>query len=85
MLQGVVIVVAHGLQLADSRIDHSPTHPQLPSHIRDAAKADLQRLNHGVAASVVFRQRTEVEPHECFVRLIVASKLVHPVTGLLDL
>ena len=56
-----VILVAHGLQLADSRIDRSPAYPQHSRHIRETAKADLQRLDHGVAASVVFRKRTQVD------------------------
>jgi len=58
---GGVILVAHGLQLADSRIDRSPAHPQHSRHIRETAKADLQRLDRGVAASLLFRQRTQVD------------------------
>jgi len=58
---GGVILVAHGLQLADSRIDRSPVHPQHSRHIRETAKADLQRLDRGVAASLLFRQRTQVD------------------------
>ena len=60
-LWGGVILVAHGLQLADSRIDRSPAHLQHSRHIRETAKADLQRLDRGVAASLLFRQRTQVD------------------------
>ena len=58
---GGVILVAHGLQLADPRIDRSPAHPQHSRHIRETAKADLQHLDRGVAASLLFRQRTQVD------------------------
>ena len=73
---GGVILVAHGLQLADSRIDRSPAHPQHSRHIRETAKADLRS---GVGALPA----ANASRHEVFVRLIVALKFVHQVTSIL--
>jgi hypothetical protein len=73
----VGVVVAHRLQFANPGVDRSPAHAQDPRHISNAAEADLQRFDRGVAAPVVLRQRTAIDPHGVFVRLFVTSKLVH--------
>jgi hypothetical protein len=73
----VGVVLAHVLQLADAGVEGAAAHPQDARDIGDAPKADLQRLQRGVAAPVVLRQRAGVDAHELFVRLIVAWKLVH--------
>ena len=71
------IVVAHLLQLAYPRVDRTATHAQHPCNIGYAAITNLQRLDRGIAAPMIFRQRPAVQPHRFLVDCPVTRKFVH--------
>jgi len=75
----IMIVVAHRVQLVNPGIDGSPAHAQHPRDVGNPAETDLQRLDRGIAASVVLRQGAAVQPHGLFVVLVITVKLAHIV------